>query len=291
MGNAFTLSGGIFPPSPPYAQRFSNGPVAAEYLAGHLGVPLAPSTVGGTNFAVGGATTGVLNFNFEINSPPGIQNFPLLATSGIAAQIASYQQGNPTFVPNRTLFMLWGGPNDLFLALAQGNDPTTAAIQAVQNLAGDVLALAQLGATQFLVPNMANLGRTPSAIAEGPEAQAGLEAVTLGFNAGLAQAMNQLEELFGLDIRVFNTFAEQSRLLEDPAAFGFTDTTTPCILTPALATGCQGFVFFDGVHPTTAAHAALAEAFFEAVVPAPASLALLLGGGVLLGWRWRRAAA
>lgn len=72
-------------------------------------------------------------------------------------------QGNPTFVPNRTLFMVWGGPNDLFLALAQGNDPA-AALQAVPNLAGDVLALAQLGAPQFLVPNMANLGgrRRPS---------------------------------------------------------------------------------------------------------------------------------
>ena len=43
---------------PPYAQRISNGPVAVEYLAGRLGVPLAPSLAGGTNYAVGGAATG-----------------------------------------------------------------------------------------------------------------------------------------------------------------------------------------------------------------------------------------
>ncbi len=222
--------------------------------------------------------------------PPGIQSFPVLATSGIAAQIASYTLGNPTFVPDRTLFMVWGGPNDLFLALAQGNDPETAATQAVQNLAADVLALAQIGATHFLVPNLANLGRTPSAIAEGPEAQAGLEALTLGFNAGLAQAMDQLETLFALDVRLFDTFGEQNQLLDDPGAFGFTDTTTPCIVSPDLATGCQGYLFFDSAHPTTAGHAALASAFLEAVVPAPASLALLVAGAALLAWRRGRMA-
>jgi predicted membrane protein len=32
--------------------------VAVEYLAGLMGVPGGPSLAGGTNFAVGGATTG-----------------------------------------------------------------------------------------------------------------------------------------------------------------------------------------------------------------------------------------
>lgn len=282
MGNAYALSGGIFPPSPPYAQRFSNGPVAAEYLAGHLGVPLARSTAGGTNFAVGGATTGILNFNFEINSPAGIQNFPALGTSGIAGQIGAYKAGNPAFDPSRTLFMVWGGPNDVFLALAQGSDPGAAAAQAVQNLALDVLGLAQIGAQHFLVPNMPNLGRTPEAIAAGPAAQAGLEALTVGFNLGLELAMAQIENLFALDVELFDTFGELNRALDDPAAFGFTNITTPCILTAALATGCQGFVFFDGVHPTTAAHALMGAAFAAAVVPAPATIGLVFAGALLL---------
>ena len=56
-GNAFAITGGVFPP-PPYAQRASNGPVAAEVLAAQGGVPLAPAVAGGTNYAVVGATTG-----------------------------------------------------------------------------------------------------------------------------------------------------------------------------------------------------------------------------------------
>jgi phospholipase/lecithinase/hemolysin len=291
MGNAFALSGGAFPPSPPYAERFSNGPVAAEYLAGQLGVPLAPSTAGGTNFAVAGATTGLLNYNFEVNFPNGINQIPAFKNTGIAGQIGQFTALNPAFAPATTLFMVWGGPNDLFLAQDTNTDVVAAATQAVNNLAGDVLALAQLGAQHFLVPNMPDLGRTPFAISLGPLAQAQLEQLSAGFNAGLVAAMDQVESLFALDVRVFDTFAFMNQILDDPAAFGFTDTTTPCVFTPAVATGCAGFVFFDGVHPTTAAHARLGAGFASAV-PRPAPLALVLGGlGLLAFVKARRAHA
>ena len=45
-GNAYVISGGDYPPSPPYAQRFSNGPTAVERMAAVFGVDLQPS-VGG----------------------------------------------------------------------------------------------------------------------------------------------------------------------------------------------------------------------------------------------------
>jgi phospholipase/lecithinase/hemolysin len=280
-GNAFALSGGFFPPSPPYAERFSNGPVAAEYLAGHLGVPLTPSSAGGTNFAVAGATTGLLNYNFDVNFPAGINQVGPLKNTGIAGQIGQFTASNPVFDPAHTLFMVWGGPNDLFLALANNTDPIAAAIQAVNNLAGDVLGLAQLGAQHFLVPNMPDLGRTPEAIALGPLAQAQLDLLSLGFNGGLATAMGQMESVFALDVRVFDTFAFMNHILDDPAGVGFTDTTTPCVFTPSVFTGCAGFVFFDNVHPTTAAHALLGSGLASAV-PFPAPLALVLSGIVFL---------
>ena len=74
QGNAFILTGGTFPP-PPYDQRGSNGPVAAEYLASALGVPLAPSAAGGTNYAVLGAATGAV----------AIPSLPPLTTENVVA--------------------------------------------------------------------------------------------------------------------------------------------------------------------------------------------------------------
>ena len=50
-----------FPPAPYYNGQYSNGPVAVEYLwqSYNGGASLAPSLAGGTNYAIGGATSGV----------------------------------------------------------------------------------------------------------------------------------------------------------------------------------------------------------------------------------------
>jgi phospholipase/lecithinase/hemolysin len=259
-GNAAAMSGNQFPPSPPYAGRFSNGPVAAEYLAALMDVPGGPAEAGGTNFAVGGATTGILNFNFVTNSPPGL---PLaFATSGVEAQIAEALAG-PAFNPARTLFLVWAGPNDIFLGLADPTQMPAVIGQAVANLVSDVGALADAGARYILVPNMADLGATPFGGSMGPEFQAFLTTTTEGFNAALATAMSALErQLHGrVDIKVFDTFALQRQIMRRPRLFGFTDTTTPCLAAPGAPPACKGFVFFDTVHPTTAAHRIIGALF------------------------------
>jgi phospholipase/lecithinase/hemolysin len=84
-------------------------------------------------------------------------------------------------------------------------------------------------------------------------------------------------------------------LLSNPGGYGFTDTTRPCIPVPgyALAASCATAVFFDDLHPTTAAHRVVAQAALSAVVPEPATVALTAAGlGVLAaaGVRRRRAA-
>ena len=94
-GNLFGAIG--FPPSPPYFQgRASNGPVAVEYLAAALGVPLV-------DFAVFGATTGIGNSNDGGTSTTlGIASLP-----GMASQLlVATGPGD--------LVVVWGGPNDFF---------------------------------------------------------------------------------------------------------------------------------------------------------------------------------
>lgn len=284
-GNAFALSNGIWPPSPPYAQQFSNGPVAAERLADRLGITLTRSTAGGTNFAVGGATTGFQNFNFEVQSrdftlPPAVDN------TGMLAQVSGFMGSGPSFGPSSSLFMLWAAPNDFFLALAQGTNPIAAAGAAITNIATAIGGLASIGATQFLVPNMPNLAETPFGLSLTDADRLALDALSLGFNNGLAQAMAQLRATIQPSVPEFNlmefdTAAFLREVISTPSDFGFTNVSEPCFdpaapgnLTNVMA-GCQGFLFFDTVHPTTAAHLLVGDRFF-ATVPEPGTWALLL---------------
>ena len=147
-------------------------------------------------------------------------------TTGVAAQIANALAG-PAFNPSRTLFLVWAGPNDIFLALDTGTDPSempAAIAQAVANLASDVEALAGAGARYILVPNMADLGATPFAAskdAENAGFRAFLSGVTEAFNAALASAMSALEHRLRDDrvhIAVFDTFAVQRLIVATATA-------------------------------------------------------------------------
>lgn len=275
-GNAFALSGGTWPPSPPYAERFSDGPTAAEYLAERIGSDLTPSIIGGTNYAVGGAMTGPLNYNYLVKSPFELP--AALENTGVLSQVASFALSSPSFDPARSLFMLWAAPNDFFYTLSTGGDLLSAATNAVTNLISTIGLLASLGATDFLLPNMPNLAQTPFGLSLDDISRAGLDSLSRGFNAALAQTIDATRAGLvtgipgGLDLFEFDTEGFLNDVINHPTRYGFTNVTTPCA---GLVSGCEGYLFFDSVHPTTAAHQLLASRF-HAAVPEPTVPALLL---------------
>lgn len=295
QGNAFILTGG-FPP-PPYAQRASNGPTAAERLAQRLGVTLTASEAGGTNYAVVGATTGPVAV--PSGTPPFTENVaqlnynqPALAGTSLLSQTLEILSHGPITDPDGTLFMVWGGANDLFL-----NPSIGTAVQAVTNLTTIIGSLYGAGARQFLVPNLPDLSSTPAGQALPPLARAQLQALTVGFNQGLANQLALLSNLPGIEITAFDTFGFFAGVLANPGAFGFTNATTPCLtgdfaVQISVCGDPNAHVFWDSVHPTTAAHQVLGDRFAEAAVPEPATLTLLgLGLGLVTATRRRRARA
>ncbi len=267
-GNAYVLSGGVWPQSPPNDQRFTNGPVAAEVLAAQLGIGgFAASATGGTNYAVGGATTGLGNFNYTVNNPAGLPG--ALEFTGMQSQLGAF--AGTVFDPAQSLFMVWGGPNDVFLGLALGTPAVDIVTTAVTNVANLVGALAMMGARDILVPNMPNLATTPLGLSQDAAGQAGLAAISAGFNAGLAAALGQVGTLFpAANIIEFDVADFFAGVVANPSMYGFSDVTTPCY----LVGNCDGYLFVDGVHPTAQGHAVLGRAF-AAAVPEPATLVLI----------------
>ena len=234
---------------------FTNGPVAVELLADRLGVPLS-------NYAVGGATTGVGNYldggTVTTPSPRG----------GMQTQLAgSLAELNPS----GALFVVWGGSND-FLAPAPGDDvPGGVVVRAVTNLVGIAMALQAAGAQHILVPGLPNLGLTPYYLGLPPPAAQDATELSTGFNTLLQTSLPP-------GVIFFDTAALMQEVFDNPSAFGFMNVTDSCLSMTGPCANPAGYMFWDGFHPTTAAHEILAERFAEAAVPEPATVVLVFAG-------------
>jgi phospholipase/lecithinase/hemolysin len=53
--------------------------------------------------------------------------------------------------------------------------------------------------------------------------------------------------------------------IANPAAFGFTNVISACLSGSRACSNPDQFLFWDGIHPTTAAHRILGEAAFSAI--------------------------
>jgi phospholipase/lecithinase/hemolysin len=224
------------------AGRFSNGPVWVEQLAARLEVALRPTQAGGLNFAVGGARLD-----------------PLSGPHSLRAQADLFlRMRQPS---GRTLHIVYGGGNDLLSAVGHLKAPRMVET-AVASLRSIVADLVGHGASDLLVPNLPDVGMTPKIRARGTAAVAHAGWLTQQFNGAADRALSELAGSFGtmrlyrLDVR-----AMAARAWTNPAAFGFVDIMNPCSRLP----GCEGYLFWDGVHPTTQAHGRLADAALEAM--------------------------
>lgn len=269
---------GAFPPPPYVGARSSNGPTAVEYLwqAYNPGdTSFRPSNFGGTNYALVGATTGTFNFNsINPNVPPALQPW-FASQGGVANQVAQFAGAcTGCFNPANSLFVVWAFPNDVFANEAFGLSPATLIANGVNNIVSAIQTLASEGAQHFLIPNMSDLGAVPEF-----HGNADLTGLTIAFDSALAAALTALDLALSAEITQFDTFSLVNNIIQNPGAYGFTNVTDACVSN--LACDPNTWLFWDGVHPTTAGHAILG-AQFAAAVPEPASLWLIAAALLLL---------
>jgi phospholipase/lecithinase/hemolysin len=243
-GNAYQYTGGAIPPFPYFQGRFSNGPVWVEYLANSLEIPT-------TNYAIGGATTGI--FNTLIPSNP-------TALPGLTQQIQGFVNTNQQ-ADGQALYIIWAGAND-YLPFGIQKD----ANQSVSNLTNAVQLLAQKGARNFLIPNLPDLGELP-----GTRSRVDVDELTdisQQHNFLLNQAITALNQqqpdikITGLDI-----YSLVNQALASPSDFGYTNVTDACFVgaIPSLCSQPNQYFFWDEIHPTTYTHQIVAGAALRAV--------------------------
>ena len=268
-GNLYALTGGASPPAPYWNGRFSNGPVAVEDMAADLHLGLQ-------DYAYGGAQTGLGNLG----------GAALLGT-GVQGQIGMYASAHGGTADAASLYVVWAGPNDFFAGTNMFN-PNTAPT-AVANMVGNLQSLYAMGARDFLVPLMPNLGVTPSATGAGA-AYAGLAAQqSAAYDAALGAAAQQFAATHaGVQLKVFDTptfFTQESAALASQGV----NVTDSCFVaaTASVCANPDDYLFWDGVHPTAMSHRLLGEAL-ATTVPEPAGLALMIAGLGLVGAAARR---
>ncbi|MBU1383799.1 MAG: autotransporter domain-containing protein [Alphaproteobacteria bacterium] len=254
-GNLYAATAGTTPPSPPFYQgRFSNGPVFTELLGFNAGRLTAGAPVSGSvNYAFGGARTD------NAVSPPGMRN-----------QLLTYTGGGGTFGANDLVSVL-GGANNIFQAFpAAAASPTTAAatMQAVTTAAAAdinfiVNSVAGAGAGTVLVTNLPRLGITPQFSASNP--LVGPAGSQLADYSGTTFNSALLSGLFGVagsnpgsNIILMDLYKISDTLAGSPGSFGLTNATDSCFNGVTVCANPDGYLYWDGVHPTAAGHRLIA---------------------------------
>jgi phospholipase/lecithinase/hemolysin len=202
---------------------------------------------GGTNYAYGFAFTGRGTSVFSFGTDDSL----FVTINNIGQQITDYLATHPK-INDKTLFVVWGGANDLLNATSE-DDVIDAGINQTLN----IQQLIDAGATQFIVPNLPPLGLVPrlngSPTSSVPATSAAkLYNEVLGGGIALLRDFNSRRHLNLSQLDVFDLFDE---IVATPSKFSLVNVTAS---SQGMAVDPDTFLFWDDLHPTTHGHNILA---------------------------------
>ena len=281
---------GLFPEPVPQAAdyfngRFSNGRVAVEVLADGLQGGLNDGqSLFLENYAYGGAKTGTGG---------------LLANTGMLAQVDQFGKRLPAgySADAAALYFVWGGANDLRDVLEAPQNANQIIASTLGNLQTVVTTLYGLGARNFLLPNLPDIGLTPEARALGPAAAGGASFLSQIFNDNLALLYGGLSlALPGAQLIGFDAMTAQRMLTANPAAAGLDNVDAACFsgfvgIGGSKCATPSTYLYWDKVHPTTTTHEILGGQMLAAVPEPQTLLMMAVGVAALLGLGRRQRSA
>ena len=270
FGDSLTDSGNIarlngLPPGTSFTTN--PDPVWAEIVAQAFGASGTNSLDGGTNYAWGGAC---------VNPAGPCENSPPTT----AQQISQHFSGGNA--DPDTLYMIWAGANDISAVDGENQSDAQGALdgtlKAAEAYVDQIRGLQDAGARYVVVLNLPDIGKTIDAQSAGPEAAAGLSALTQAYNEALDTGLGSLEH----GIIPINASALMEEILADPENYGFTNIddiactpgsnplrpgggieslvcgpTDSGYLSPPKTD--ETYLFADGFHPSGPGHAVIAS--------------------------------
>lgn len=273
-------------PSAGYTNRptYSNGPVWFNSFAAGLGLAsyAAPSLLGGGNHAYGGARMAVDG----VGVPPFI---PAPFPASVQTQLNTHLTTTP--VSSSALYVIAGGGNDVRDVIdAVAANPanivalTTAGATAYATAAAQMVGTLRAGgASNIVVWNVPDVGRSPAALASGPQGAGAASFISGAFNSALTTALT------GSGAQIFDLYGLVGSYVANPGAYGFTNVTQACGF---AGNGCDPAtaLFWDGIHPTAYTQSLVAGAMLTAV-PEAGTVWMFMVGLLAFGVMLKRRAA
>lgn len=259
-GNLYEYMKHQLPVSPPYfSGRFSNGPVWVEVLTKFYYPTSSSEHL--FDYAFGGA--GVKEGDGDDDG---------LFT--LSREMDSYFLSHNDKADEQSMYVVWIGSNNY---LAVPDDPDQALIDVEAGIQRALQRLVDKGAKHIMVVNVPALGRIPAA--RDFDAVDVLTYLSKHHNETLEKNVLNFQRRYSdiqwiyLDINIL--FDE---MMTYPEHFGFSNVTNTCYeesisssspksvlkmvasaKRKAKKSACDGFLFFDPVHPSAEAHAIMAE--------------------------------
>ena len=261
-GNLYEYMKHQLPVSPPYFEgRFSDGPVWVERLMSSY----YPTTMNEhlLDYAFGGA--GIME------DDDGESGFFTLHS-----EMDSYFISHQDKADEHSLYVVWIGSNN-YLALPEGDEIEKTLKNVDAGIQHGLQRLVDKGAKHIMVINLPDLGRIP--LAREFDAVEVLSYLSKQHNDILQKRVNDLQHVhpevqwiyFDVDVLLHD-------IMNDPESLGYTNITDTCYeeaaerpsantvlrmvstVKPSFKNGaCNGYLFFDPVHPSGPTHVIMAE--------------------------------
>jgi phospholipase/lecithinase/hemolysin len=273
-GNLYDYTDKKMPIDPPYYKgRYSNGELWIEYVTKHF---YKKSNSHLFDLAYGGAT---------VSTDDKDTPFPL------NTQIDTYLLSNNQVASQHTLYTLWIGANNYINAISDDNVQETKQARVnivIQGINHGINQLIDAGAKVIIIPNLPDLGKTPAGkmLSENNT----LSELSQLHNQALQASISTIQ-LNHPDVKIIpiDTYHLFGNIMDHPDSFGFKNTEDTCYdndfsafksskkiislgkarnMNPALTNDlihCDGFLFFDPIHPTTKAHELLGNIVLAAL--------------------------